>query len=88
MISTAEIQLMIELAARAVVDHPESIKVEQIETEEGLTFRIRCGDRDLGKLIGNGGRMARSIRNIVRSAGRAKRSCYIVDIVDNVPRNA
>jgi len=82
MITTAEIHLMIELAARALVNKPNSVRVEQIEAQDGLTFHIRCADGDLGRLIGLNGMTARSLRHVVTCAGKASGTRYFLTIED------
>ena len=53
---------LIEYIARALVDNPDDVKVQQVEGEKTTVYELRVGDGDLGKVIGKRGRTARSIR--------------------------
>jgi predicted RNA-binding protein YlqC (UPF0109 family) len=62
-------ELLAELARR-LVDEPDAVKVEQVEGEDGsLVFRLHVAENDVGKVIGRQGRIARTLRTIVRAGG-------------------
>lgn len=64
-------ELLAELARR-LVDEPEAVRVEQVELEDGsLLLRLHVADGDVGKVIGRQGRLARSLRTVVRAGGAA-----------------
>ena len=64
-------ELLAELARR-LVDDPDAVRVEEVEAEDGaLVLRLYVADGDVGKVIGRQGRLARSLRTIVRAGGVA-----------------
>ncbi|HTO24863.1 MAG TPA: KH domain-containing protein [Gaiellaceae bacterium] len=61
--------LLAELARR-LVDEPDSVRVEQVEGDDGsLVFRLHVAEGDVGKVIGRQGRIARALRTLVRAGG-------------------
>jgi uncharacterized protein len=68
--------------ARKLVDDPESIRVDTSETRHGIKLSLRVAPDDMGKVIGRRGRVAQSIRSVVRAAGAKDGVDVIVDIVD------
>jgi len=54
---------LIEYIAKALVDHPEQVKVSEIEGEETSVIELSVAKDDLGKVIGKQGRTARAIRS-------------------------
>ena len=51
--------LLVHLA-RALVDHPEEVRVESFEEDDGtLVLELSVADDDYGQVIGRGGRTAR-----------------------------
>ena len=49
--------------ARALVDHPDRVKVEEFEEDDGtLVLELSVAEDDYGKVIGRGGRTAQAIR--------------------------
>ena len=62
-------ELLAELARR-LVDEPDAVRVEQVEGDDGsLVFRLHVAEGDVGKVIGQQGRIARALRTIVRAGG-------------------
>lgn len=68
--------------ARQLVDDPESITIDAGETRSGIKLSLRVAPDDMGKVIGRRGRVAQSIRSVVRAAGAKDGLDVVVDIVD------
>lgn len=67
---------------RNLVDEPDAIKVDTGETRNGIRLSLRVAPDDMGKVIGRRGRVAQSIRAVVRAAGAKDGVDVSVDIVD------
>lgn len=67
---------------RSLVDNPDGVKIETDDTaEDGLiVYRIVVDDSDMGRVIGKQGRIAKSIRQIVKSAAVKKNIKVAVEI--------
>ena len=62
-------ELLAELARR-LVDEPDAVRVEQVESDDGsLVLQLYVAEDDVGKVIGRQGRIARALRTIVRAGG-------------------
>ncbi|MFN0155391.1 MAG: KH domain-containing protein [Gaiella sp.] len=60
---------LIVWVARGLVDDPDAVRLERIE-EDGVTvLRLTVGPGDVGRVIGRQGRLARSLRTLVRAGG-------------------
>lgn len=55
----------IELAVKLLVDKPDEVNVNIVETEQRIIFELTVGDGDYGKVIGKGGRNISALRTIV-----------------------
>ena len=73
---------LLELIARALVDHPEQVEVTEIEGEQTTVLELRVAPEDLGKVIGKQGRTARSIRILLGSAGMKLRKKIVFEIIE------
>ena len=73
---------VLEYVARAIVDEPDSVRVEVDEGRNGLTLRLHVAQGDMGMVIGRRGRVAQAIRALVRAAGSRDGADVQVDIVD------
>jgi hypothetical protein len=73
---------LIEFIAKALVDHPEQVRVSEVEGERTSVIELSVAKDDLGKVIGKQGRTARAIRVILgaASANLGKRS--VMEIIE------
>jgi predicted RNA-binding protein YlqC (UPF0109 family) len=60
------VQELVEDVARALVDHPERVRVTRIEGARAVVLELRVAPDDKGKVIGQGGRIADAIRTLVQ----------------------
>ena len=72
---------LVEVIAKALVDSPEEEVVTEKETEKGLVVEIKVAEDDKGKIIGKQGRIAKSIRSVVKAAASKDDKKVIVDIL-------
>ena len=75
-------ELLVYLA-RALVDHPDAVQVEEFEEDDGtLVFELSVVDDDYGRVIGRGGRTAQALRTVVKAAAVKDNRRVLVDIVE------
>jgi uncharacterized protein len=68
--------------ARALVDIPADVQVEEVEKEESTALRLHVAPTDVGKVIGKQGRTARSIRTILGAVSMKHHHRYTLDILE------
>ena len=75
---------LVAYMAQALVDHPEEVNVNRVENGSDVTIELRVHEEDMGKVIGKQGRIAKSIRTVVKAAAAKenKHIHYSVDIVE------
>jgi len=59
---------LVEVLAKALVDHPEQVAVTQTETDKSVHLQLLVAPEDMGKVIGKQGKIANAIRTIVKAA--------------------
>ena len=75
-------ELLVYLA-KALVDQPERVEVEQFEEDDGtLVLELSVAPDDYGQVIGRGGRTAQALRTIVKAAAVKDNRRVLVDIVE------
>jgi len=68
---------------RALVDHPESVRVEEFEEDDGtLVLELSLAEDDYGKVIGRGGRTAQALRTVIKAAAVKDNRRVLLDIVE------
>jgi predicted RNA-binding protein YlqC (UPF0109 family) len=73
---------VLDYVARQIVDEPDKVRIEVEEGSGGVTLRLHVAPDDMGKVIGKRGRVAQSLRTLVRAAGAREGIGVSVDIVD------
>jgi len=73
---------LVEIIATALVDHPESVAVNEVEGEATTVLELRVAQQDLGKVIGKQGRTARAIRTILSAAGMKVKKRFVLEILE------
>jgi uncharacterized protein len=73
---------LVEAIAKALVDHPDQVKVNTVEGEQVTVIELRVHPEDLGKVIGRQGRTAKSMRTILGAAGMKLRKRLTLEILE------
>ena len=73
---------LVEVIAKALVDYPESVVVNEREEKKTTVLEVRVAESDMGKVIGKQGRIAKAIRSVVKAAAAKEDKKVIVDIMD------
>ena len=73
---------LVELIGRSLVDHPEKVRVVEIEGSQATVLELRVADGDLGKVIGKQGRTARAIRTILGASGTKLKKRFVLEILE------
>lgn len=66
-----------------LMDEPENVSVEAVERGSSVQIQVRLPEEDLGKIIGRGGRIAKSIRTALMIAGSRHNLRVSLDIEGN-----
>ena len=60
-------QILIDIA-RAIVDTPDAVKVEETVNGDDIEFTLTVAEDDTGMVIGRHGRIAKAIRQVMKAA--------------------
>lgn len=67
----------------ALVDNADNVSVDEKVDANAVVITVKVPGDQIGKVIGKNGRIATSIRNIVRSISAKEKKKYIVKIGEN-----
>jgi predicted RNA-binding protein YlqC (UPF0109 family) len=73
---------LVESIAKALVDHPDEVKVHAVDGEQVTVLELRVHPEDLGKVIGRQGRTAKSIRTLLGAAGMKLKKRFTLEILE------
>ena len=71
---------LVEVIAKALVDHPEEVTVTETEKDNATVVELRVSPTDMGKVIGKQGRIAKSIRSVMKAAATRQGTKIAVEI--------
>jgi predicted RNA-binding protein YlqC (UPF0109 family) len=72
---------LITVIAKALVDHPEDVRVNVVEDSHSTIYELTVHSTDIGKVIGKQGRIAKALRTVVTSAAVKENKRVSVEIV-------
>jgi predicted RNA-binding protein YlqC (UPF0109 family) len=59
------VRAVVEVVVRALVDHPEAVKVHESSRRGMMVLELKTAPGDMGKIIGRQGRTAAALRTLV-----------------------
>ena len=78
----SELSRLIEVMAKALVDFPDQVGVNEVTGENTTVIELKVAKEDLGKVIGKEGRTARAIRTVLNGASTKLRKRTVLEIVE------
>ena len=79
---------LVEVIAKALVDNPDEVVVTETVKDKATIIELKVAKSDIGKVIGRQGRIAKSIRSVVKAAATKEDKKIIVDIMSNIKLSA
>ena len=74
---------LVEIIAKALVDSPDDVVVtEKVDDDGTIRIELSVAEDDIGKVIGKQGRIAKSIRTLVKTVAIREDKRVFVDIVE------
>ncbi len=72
---------LVEYIARSIVTQPDDVVVTEEHEDGRVVFKVEVAPEDKGKIIGRRGRVAQSIRALLRVAAVKQDTRVVLDIV-------
>jgi len=73
---------LVKYIAKALVDNPDEVSVNEVEGEQTSVMELRVAKGDLGKIIGKHGKTAQSIRTILSAASAKLGKRAVLEIIE------
>ena len=72
---------LVEYIVKSIASHPEEVKVTEEDEDGRIILRLEVAPDDKGKVIGRQGRVAQSIRVLLRVAAVKQGTRAVLEIV-------
>jgi predicted RNA-binding protein YlqC (UPF0109 family) len=73
---------LIEYIAKSLVGDPSCVEVNIVEGEKSTILELRVATKDIGKVIGKHGRIAKAIRTVLQAASTQSGKRTMLEILD------
>lgn len=64
-----------------LVDNKDAVEITKKEDEKTTTFEVKVAKEDMGKVIGKQGRLAKSIRTVMKSVASKEHKKVLVEFI-------
>lgn len=72
---------LLEYIAKSLVDYPADVTVTENESGNTTVLELKVNESDMGKVIGKQGRIAKSIRAVIKAAASRENKKAVVEIM-------
>lgn len=73
---------ILETLIKSLVEHTEEVTVTEKEEDKTIVFEVKVAETDMGKVIGRQGRVAKSIRTVMKSVAGKEHKKVVVEFLD------
>ncbi len=73
---------LIEYVVKALVDHPDDLRITEIDGERTVVFELRCHPEDVGKVIGKSGKTVGALRTLLGTVAARQNRRAMLEVVE------
>lgn len=66
----------------SLVENKDAVEINEKAEEKSVVYEVKVADNDMGRVIGRQGRLAKSIRTVMKSVGGKDHKKVTVEFVD------
>lgn len=64
-----------------LVEDANAVEIKRIDSEKTVTFEVKVADSDMGRIIGKQGRLAKSIRTVMKAIANKEHKKVSVEFI-------
>ena len=72
---------VLETIIKNLVDNKEAVEIKEVEGEKNIIFEVKVAEEDMGKIIGRQGKIAQSIRTVMKAVANRKDKKVTVEFI-------
>ena len=74
---------LVERIVCALVDHPEDVKISEVQGHHAHIIEVDVAKDDRGKIVGRRGATADALRTLLKAASGKEGKRYILEIIED-----
>ena len=72
---------ILETIIKNLVDDQEAVEIKELDGEKSVVFQVKVAEKDMGKIIGKQGRLAKSIRTVVKAVASKEQKRVTIEFI-------
>lgn len=72
---------ILEMIILNLVDNKEAVEIKQVDGEKSIVFEVKVADGDMGRIIGKQGRLAKSIRTVMKAVAMKEQKKVSIEFI-------
>ena len=72
---------LLEVIIKGLVDNKDAVSINEKTTKDAITYQVKVAQGDMGQVIGKQGKMAKSIRTVMKSVASKERKKISVEFI-------
>ena len=73
---------ILEVVIKNLVDSPEEVSITENTNAKSICYEVKVAKEDMGKVIGRQGRLAKSIRTVMKAVAGKERKKVSIEFVE------
>ena len=73
--------MLLQLIIVNLVDNKEAVEINEINGEKTIIYEVKVSPNDMGKVIGRQGRLAKSIRTLIKAVANKEQKRVTVEFI-------
>ena len=73
---------ILETIIKNIVENQEAVSINEKEEADKITYEVKVDNKDMGRVIGKQGKVANSIRTLMKALGAKEKKRVNVDFLD------
>ena len=72
---------LLEVIIKGLVDNKDAVSINEKTTKDAITYQVKVAQNDMGQVIGKQGKMAKSIRTVMKSVASKEHKKVSVEFI-------
>lgn len=72
---------ILQIIVTNLVDNKEAVEINEVNGEKSIVYEVKVAEGDMGKVIGRQGKLAQSIRNVVKAVANKEHKRVTVEFI-------
>ncbi|MBR0350403.1 MAG: KH domain-containing protein [Clostridia bacterium] len=64
-----------------LVDNKEAVEIKEVNGEKSVVYEVKVAESDMGKVIGRQGKLAHSIRTVIKAVANKEHKRVTVEFI-------